>query len=186
MKLQQNQRFARVVKRLLYEIAWIRIEGVALRELGKGIPSALKFFYVAHTGLRGDRLARLIRVFDEGKDVASFWYLHRCKPKEMGCLFKRSGVMLEDLKSVSRKLKLIRNRTFVHIDKLGVQDPAQVYKDADLRGREIQRAITAIWRVLRGLERAMGQTPEKISAYSGKDIRAMFRAKEAEMMRPNH
>jgi len=178
-KPQEDWRIIRTVRRLLQELAWVRIEGIALRELEKGHSIGLDFFRVAHTALRGDRLLRLVRIFEDRRDVASFWYVYRCRSKAIRPILERSDVTVRSLQSLSTKLKLIRDKTFVHIDKDGVWDPAQLYRAAGVKGKEVHQAVNAVWRALRKLEREMGETPLQVGRYSGKDIRTLFKARDS-------
>jgi hypothetical protein len=124
---QATQRVRRVIERLASELFWLRAEQIALRELGGRDHVGLDFFKVAHTGIQGDWLIRLIRVFEDHGDVASFWYLHRAVQREVEQALGRTTVSMSEIQSLSDRIKPIRNKVFVHIDKAGVFSPDAFY-----------------------------------------------------------
>jgi hypothetical protein len=126
------KRFWRAVRQLLAEVAWVRIEQRALERLEGVDAIGLDFFRVAQTALLGDRLLRLIRVLEQSSDVASIWYLHRCVPGEF------AAVDVRRLETLSRHLKTVRDKTFVHIDKSAVFDPQAIY---ERRGSQLRRSF---------------------------------------------
>ncbi len=90
-------------------------------------------------------LIRLIRIFEQ-RGAASFWYLHRCEPSKVG-----KGIDIAKLEDFSERLKDIRDKVFVHIDKGAVFDPQKVYQDAGIKPSEIKAAIDAVWTFLNEL-----------------------------------
>ena len=94
-----------------------------------------RFLIVAFGALLGDRLSRLVRIFEDSKDTASFWYLHRCDPT----IEKKIDV--QRLRAFSSKIKDVRNATFTHIDKKFVSDPQKPYRETGLTKSEVGFAI---------------------------------------------
>ena len=134
-----------MLERLARESGNLRLEQAALdacREMG-----AIKnrFLAVAFGALLGDRLSRLVRIFESSKDTASFWYLHRCDPT----IEKKIDV--QRLRAFSSKIKDVRNATFSHIDKKFVSDSQKPYREAGLTENEIGFAIESMWRVVSDL-----------------------------------
>ncbi len=178
---QHEERFWRTVRRLLAEVDWLRTEQRALEKL-VGVES-IGFFRVAHTALHGDRLLRLVRVFEQSTRVASFWYLHRCEPKRVG-----QGLDMRRLHKFSSRLKTIRDKTFVHIDKDAVLDPQAVYKAAGITGNEIIWAVESVWEMLKRLHSGQpaGVPPYQFGDYSGDDIAELVELRDRARGRGGH
>jgi hypothetical protein len=142
-----RERFRKTVERLAGEVSNLLADQVALEEL-LGI-NAPPLIGVCFNALLGDRLARLIRILEEDKrnEVASFWYLLRCEPKKVGLTAHDEA----HLRHLATRLKLIRDRTFFHIDKDGVLDRPAIYGAAEITGNDIIRAIEILWTILRKL-----------------------------------
>ncbi len=172
---RHEKRFWRTVRRLLAEVDWLRTEQKALERLIGVDTIGLDFFRVAYTALHGDRLLRLVRVFEQSKRVASFWYLYRCAPKEVG-----QGLDLCRLGEFSARLKTIRDKTLVHIDKDAVFDPQAVYKEVRITGNEIIWAVESAWETLKRLhsEQPTGVTPYQFRDYTGDDIRELVKLRD--------
>ncbi len=105
------------------------------------------------SALINDRLARLIRILEDSDGTATFWYLYKCEPANVA-----KDVDIPRLKNLSgiegstmSKLKLIRNKTFFHIDKHHVSDSQAVYKEANVIADEIIWAMETIWHTLNRL-----------------------------------
>jgi len=69
--LRATARVRRTVTRLLRELAIVRFDHVALRELAGRDPAGVDFFYLAHNGIHSDRLLRLARVLDDHREAAA-------------------------------------------------------------------------------------------------------------------
>ena len=90
-------------------------------------------------------MSRLVRIFEDSKDTASFWYLHRCDPT----IEKKIDV--QRLRAFSSKIKDVRNATFTHIDKKFVSDPQKPYRETGLTKSEVGFAMHSVWRVVSDL-----------------------------------
>ena len=107
------------------------IEGAAKEAEGMRVEAiGLDFFRVSLNALRDARLIRLMRVLENDSQTASFWYLLRSNEQLIEGAAKEADLDLSVLRDVAGKLRGIRNKTFVHIDKEGVFDPQQYYKDS--------------------------------------------------------
>ena len=90
MQATQTARYQRAVQRITAEACWLFTEQTALIALDKSGRHGLDFFRVAFYALLGDRLLRLVRIFENDTRVASFWYLYRCNPRS-AALAKQHG-----------------------------------------------------------------------------------------------
>jgi hypothetical protein len=157
MNEQYKEGFKRAAFRLLLETHNLRNDQAALDALSEAEQKNLKspFVAVAAGALQGDRLIRLVRIFEDSSRTASFWYLHRCEPKNIG-----QGVDVIWLKDFSKRIKRVRDKTFVHIDKDSSFDAREIYRDANIRPSEIRKAIEVVWSVLDRVNSELrGSTP---------------------------
>lgn len=171
-------RYKRTVQRVTTETCWLCTEQTALVALGEVEAHGLDFFRVAFTGLLGDRLLRLVRILEEDTRVASFWYLHRCNPTGVEQALRKAAITLADLRDFSRRLRRIRNKAFVHIDKAGVFDPARIYKDAGIKNSEVDKTIRALWTAMQDLYVIALGTAYRHDVYSGDDIALLIRGRD--------
>jgi hypothetical protein len=140
----QRVRFDRTLKRLLSETYNLMSCQAALEAL-IGV-TAGPILATAFSALKGDRLLRLVRIFEDSSNTASFWYLLRCEPKNVG-----KDIDLDFLRQFSNKVKLIRDKSFVHIDKDAVFEPDAIYRTAGVTSNEIITAMEMLWPVLNRL-----------------------------------
>lgn len=141
---QHLSRFQSTVERLTREVYDLRRTFAAMHASGRGHPSN-HYLQVASRALFSDVLIRLIRIFERG-EAAAFWYLYRCESAKVS-----ARVDIEALKGFSARLKRVRDKVFVHIDKDAVFEPQKVYQEANLRMSEIVHAIEAASTVLNAL-----------------------------------
>lgn len=171
---QADRRIRRAVRRLLIELFWLGADQAALRELTGREHFGYDFFLVSQRAFNGDRLLRLIRILDEDREAASFWYLHRCLPKtvERHLACATEGIIdIANVQAFSLRLKKIRDRSFIHIDKYAVFDPEAIYVEAGITGAEIVQVVDAIWGTLRALYQELaGEALRMPGPYTGTDI----------------
>jgi len=143
-KPDYDDRFRDTLERLLpetYNLMSVQAALEALKDHQTGVILAQSF-----SALMGDRLARLIRIFENSDDTATFWYLHRCEPVNVA-----KDVDIPRLEDLSGKLRLVRNKTFFHIDKNHISDSQAVYTDANIIADEVIGAMETVWRTLNRL-----------------------------------
>jgi hypothetical protein len=151
------RRYERTVQRIAGEAFWLKtyhsaICGMKVHAMG------LDFFRVALNSLKDARLIRLIRVLEDDSQTASFWYLLKANGKQVRRAAKSGGLDLDWLSDVAARLKSIRDKTFVHIDKGSVFDPDALYKAAGLTHADLEKAILGLWGTMQALHRdALGE-----------------------------
>ena len=152
-----TQSFKDALQRLVREMSNLRSEHAAIAAHGEVRPAKSRFLFIAYTGLLNARQLRLVRVFEDSNKTASFWYLHRCALKLI-----EKNLDIARLREFSRKLKKIRNASFVHLDKEGAFD-LSVYREADIRPGDILYAVDAVWPTVRDLyAEVFGEPPLKV------------------------
>ena len=110
------------------------------------------FLKVIYRALFNDYIAHCIKVFEDRKQAASFWYIYRTNQKQIDAFALRRKIDIKRLRIVSEKLKHIRNKTHFHIDKVGVLDTKGVWRDTRLPGKKLSRAVDSAWNILTDLQ----------------------------------
>jgi len=170
-----SARFDRTLKRLLPETYNLMACQAALEAL-IGV-TAGPILATACSALKGDRLLRLIRIFEDSNDTASFWYLLRCDPKNVA-----KGLDVDFLQQFSTKIKLIRDKSFVHIDKTAVFNPDAIYLAAGVTPNEMIRAMEMLWPVLNRLHKERFQTTHSMGDRSLDGFREVFQRDRASLL----
>jgi len=172
-----DERFKRTVERIGAETFWLRtyqaaINGMRVEAVG------LDFFRVSLNALKDARLIRLIRVLEDDSKTASFWYLLRSNQPLIETAAKKAGLDLVELKDIADRVRGIRDKTFVHIDKDGVFDPQQYYKDAGLTNDKVAEICDKLFETMKIVHASIfGQEPSH-DVYSGDDIRVLARLRD--------
>lgn len=77
----------------------------------------------------------------------------------------------------------IRNKTFVHIDKDDVFDPARLYKEASISHREVDEFIRGLWRLMQALHVELFGEDIQCDDYTGEDIRYLAELRDRALSR---
>jgi hypothetical protein len=139
----------------------------------------LDFFRVALNSLKDARLIRLVRVLEDDSQTASFWYLLKADAKQVRSAANSAGLDLDWLADVAARLKSIRDKTFVHIDKDSVFDPDALYKAAGLTHADLESAILGLWETMKALHQAALAEELLGDDYDGTDIRRLADLRDA-------
>jgi hypothetical protein len=139
---QCQERFRIALQRLTREIDAVRNELAAISACRETRTSGNLFLTLAFEALLGDRLIRLVRIFEDEKDAASFWYLYRCAPQRM------KNLDLERLRQFSGKLRTVRYLIFAHLDKNGTFDPMAIWEVAGITDSDMAFAVETVRRAL--------------------------------------
>ena len=167
-----NARFERTIKRISTEAFWLYIYHKAI--CGLDVDSiGLDFFRVSLNALKDARLIRLIRILEDDNQTASFWYLVRSNESLIKSQAKQMQCDLSKIRYVADRLRIIRDKTFVHIDKQQVFDPPSLYKAAGITHDEIDQVINSIWRLMKSLYLVVFGKEIQCDNYDGNDIRQL-------------
>jgi len=139
------QRFRRTLLRLILEVRTARHVAAAILAM-EGEESSNLFIQTAAPALQADLQIRLIRILEDSGETSSFWYLYRCEPHNVA-----TDIDMPVLRRFSDRLKKVRDKVFVHIDKAAVFDPEAIYQEVDIKWREIVDALESLWRALNRL-----------------------------------
>ena len=140
----------------------------------------MSFFVIAAQALHNDMLAHAIKVFDEHRDAMSFWYIMRSNEGVMRRAAANVGLNVEELRSLSTKLRLIRTKTHFHIDRKSITDAASVWSEADIDGQALVDALRASAKMLALVKQDLfGGELETLTEYDGSDIPKIINAFES-------
>lgn len=151
----KSQRYDRAIERNLAELQRAILNRTTLLGLEDAGGISHLFLKLAYLALFNDYIAHCIKVFERGKQAASFWYIYRTNQKPIDACARRQKISIQALEKVSEKLKHIRDKTHFHIDETGVLDPKSVWRYASLSGKELSVAVDAAWCLLTDLQRSL-------------------------------
>lgn len=177
-RARSDARFKRTVRRLCYETYWLNAYQIAISELRHIESIGVDFFRVSFVALHDAQLIRLVRILDRNPRAASFWYLHRSDQKLVEMAMKQASLDIADLADVSGQLYPIRNRSFVHIDKKGVFDPQQLYRDAGIDLDRLSIICVRLWEVTKELHRILYNNEFEYDDYQGSDISVLVKLRD--------
>lgn len=175
-----DKRFDQTVERISAEAFWLytyqkAICGLCVDAIG------LDFFRVSLNALKDARLIRLIRILEDDPQTASFWYLYKSNEKLLKKAAKACGFDLDWAKEISDKFLGIRNKTFVHIDKVGVFDTQKFYDEAGITHDDVDKMIVGLWEVMQALHIEVLGREIKCDDYTGEDIKHLADLRDKEL-----
>lgn len=174
-----DARFNRTVERIGAEAFWLHTYQNAIDGM-KGVDAVgLDFFRVALNSLKDARLIRLIRALEDDSQTASFWYLLKSNASKVRKAAEGAALDLSELRRVADALRLVRDKTFVHIDKDGVFNPQIYYEEANLNNEDVGRMIRSFWATMRALHFDVFGTEIQADEYDGADIGFLANLRDA-------
>lgn len=164
------------IKRNLFEVAHALLERKALIPIERynkkhGIYGE-NFFSISYRALFNDMVAHSIKVLDEDRESATFWYIFRVDMAKIKKLKSYSEQKTQFLKGLTSKFKIIRDKTHFHIDKKGVLDPKLIWRKAGIKGKDLGKALKYLWDLLNELHQIVFNKdfPHQIDFYDAKDV----------------
>ncbi|MFZ3072359.1 MAG: hypothetical protein WA162_03875 [Thermodesulfobacteriota bacterium] len=149
-----DNKYQMILNRNLNEVrdAWFEWRSLmAIESVQHPFPDST-FFDIIHSALFNCAIGHLMKVLDQHKDSASFWYIYNYKQPEINAQ-PRNTERLKKLKHLASpdRLKHIRDKTHFHIDKNAVVDPKQVWRNAGITSKEIYSALLDMIAILQPL-----------------------------------
>ncbi len=149
MDIANKSRYTKALVRNLNEAGRAILERRAMVGLEKADTyHAMDFFRIAYDALFNDMIAHAIKLFEDSPRVASYWYIKRCKEKEIAAFVKENSVDLPTVEATRDSLKHIRDKTHFHIDRDAVKNPIKIWTAAKVTGRQLAEAIDCAWAIL--------------------------------------
>lgn len=169
MEIPTETRYQRALKRNLHEVGRAILERKAMIGIKKADTyHTVDFIKIAYDALYNDMIAHAIKVFEDRGD-ASFWYIKRCKKKEIHNFVKENNIDISRFKVLTKSLKHIRDKTHFHIDRNAVKNTKQVWKDAGIKGRELAKGLDDLWSILNYLYKLEFDEDFVFPEYDGSD-----------------
>lgn len=123
----------------------IRISLSGIEQAGE---ISILFLKLAYNSLFNDYIAKCIKVFESSKQAASFWYVHRSNEAVVQKYAKQYKVDLVQLKTISDKLKHLRDKAHFHIDTDGIKDQSAVWAKAAITEKDLFSAVQGAFHIL--------------------------------------
>ena len=177
-------RYQRALKRNLHEVGRAILEQRAMVGLENADTyHTVDFIRISYDALFNDMMAHAIKVFENRKGDASFWYIKRCKEKEINDFIQKNNINSSRFQNLTDSLKQIRDKTHFHIDRDAVKNPKQVWLDAGVKGSELAKGLDDLWQILNYLYKLELGGEFAYPEYDGKDATEI--AKYAEELKRN-
>jgi len=140
----------------------------------------LDFFRLAYDALFNDMIAHAIKVLDRNKDSETFWSIYGREKTTIDRFLKDNNYDIATLNDVADKLKIIRDKTHFHIDRKGLLNPNDVWKNAGITGKELANAIDKTWEILNYVYRINTGDAFFYPDYKGSDATKIIKAAKKE------
>ncbi len=137
---------------------------------------ALDFFRIANHALYNDMLSHIMKVFDEHKECASFWWCKTFDEKAFSESVIHNDIDINKIKGLSGRFKNIRNKTHFHIDKNKVSNPKEVWKGEHINGDEVKYLLESGFRILSYIYKAKTGKSRDLPDYDGSDVPDIIRS----------
>lgn len=159
-------RYDKALERNLAELQKALLIRATLLGIEKHRYTTKVFIRIVQDALENDYTSHAIKVFEQSRKAASFWYLYRTDQKPIDRYARKLGYRLSELQSISDKLKVIRNGTHFHIDASGVLDAKAIWAQAGLTGKQLAAAIDFAWGALGSIQTSMGRDIPSLQLYT--------------------
>jgi hypothetical protein len=116
----------------------------------------------------------MMRVYDEHQEAASLWYLFRVGRAMLLPAFVTTGLSEEDMRGLSTKLKAVRDKTHMHLDKGYVADLKRAWEEDGPKGEEFLGLVSKTADALREAYRVEYGAAFAGARYVGQDIPALI------------
>jgi hypothetical protein len=145
----------RAIVRNLYECA----DAILMRQVDHLITTrrvyiGANFLYLAHKAFYFGMVGALVKVLETHNSRAgSFLWLYNKNKDHLDEFARSRNYDLTSLWSLAERARDIRNKMLFHIDKEGLVSPKEVWKEANISGFDVGRALETVWHCLQHLYR---------------------------------
>lgn len=160
-----SSRYSKAIERNLAEMQRAILNRTTLLGIERSKDVRALFIQLTYFALFNDYVANCIKVFEQSKKAASFWYIYRTDQKVISVFAQKEKIDLATLEDVSTKLKHIRDKTHFHIDADGVLDPKVIWRDSGLTGKQLSKAVDDVWAILVHLQQQLSLPAVTIPSY---------------------
>jgi hypothetical protein len=102
---------------------------------------------------------------------------------QLHLLSETAGFNIDLAKDLSERFLGIRNKTFVHIDKDRVFDPSELYREADIRHKDIDDFINGLWKLMQEIHIVVIGKDIECDTYTGEDIKYLAGLRDKEFFK---
>jgi hypothetical protein len=141
-----------------------------------GVYGRFDLLTVAYDALFNSSMARIMRVYDETLEAASLWYLFRVGRVMLLPTFVANGLSEEDMKGLSAKLKAVRDKAHMHLDKGYVGNPKRAWTEDGPNGVEFLQLVSKTADALREAYRVEFGAAFGGARYGGQDVPGLIEA----------
>jgi len=166
-----NDKIKRIIKRNLQEITVSYNMHIALKSMWKDNPKIFpdEFLGLCSIALFNEIISHLIKVLDINKQSATFYTIYEQLSEEVDKILKNNKMNIEFIKMMTKRLRLIRDKTHFHIDKRRFMEAPMVWKEADITFNELEKTIKILHLVLNKLYKKFVSRMEPFVIYNGSD-----------------
>ena len=123
-------------------------------------------------------ISHAIKVLDTQR-TASFWYIRSQCESIVDQAAIDCDLEIEKLKTLSKKLRIVRNNTHFHIDIKFGKSPEEVWKTAEITGSEFSDLLKKLHTTIALTKQNLfGGALALVTIYEGKDVAKIIRAYE--------
>jgi hypothetical protein len=162
------------LRRLTSEAVRAESEWTALL-VKAGVYGCVDLLTVAYDALFNSFAARLMRLYDEHREAAGLTYLLQAQT----CLtrsFEDEGLTNEVRKTLSSKLKVVRDKTHMHLDKHYVGDLRRAWNSSALDVESVDMRVRKTARALRLAYQARFGSEFAEASYDARDLPSILSA----------
>lgn len=175
--MTNNNRYKRAISRNLFELGRLFSYRTAINELIRVSPTTnWSFFSYAYLAMYEAVFFHAMKILDEHREAVSFWYIWRCNQGAAEKYLSKCNLTYDEIKNLSGKLKLVRNKTHFHNDRNEIFNPNDVWTKADIVFNFFNKVMDNISEVLRMLYSDQFGEQYHMSIYNGKDIENILQA----------
>jgi hypothetical protein len=120
------------------------------------------FLKLVYNSLFNDYLAKCIKVFENSKQSASFFYIYKNDEKAIKVAATIEKIDLNIFDNIAPKLKGLRDSLHFHLDRDGIMDTNQVWHDAEITVQELKHCVLSAQKLLSNLATTFNLKKETI------------------------
>lgn len=175
--------FKRALLRNLFEIERALSYLNGYNEIERVVPyNRRSFFSYSSLAMYDALILHSMKILDEHPNTASFWFLYNNDSVEIGNILKKYKTPIRKIRSLSKELSHVRNKTHFHIDKIAVFSPKKIWEEADINGNLLIEILNTLWKTLNEIHVIEIGTNFIQQIYDGSDIEKIIQlAKENEI-----
>lgn len=134
-----------VIYQNLNDISNARMYLICLKAMKKEISETKSvFLQLSSQAMIGHMFMLVMKVMDQHKDAASFWYLYNSEKQ----LSNAIGSEINFLKVISKNLSIARDKTMAHTDKKYVYQQEAAWNKANISGIDLENLINTVYSAL--------------------------------------